>query len=399
MRKSLIIGDLHLGKGTSLGKSGIGTTLNSRIVDQVESLAWIRDQASSLNAETLIFTGDLFEDPKPDYVLVQIFIDFLKKCSDQMIEVHLILGNHDLRRMGSYQISILDMIDSLDLDGIFVHKSIYTLHKNLVSFTFLPFCDRKSLHCSTHNDAVNELQQRMPFELAEIPYNNYKIIVGHLALEGSIFVGDEIDDAANEIMCPSSLFNGYDYVWMGHVHKPQVLCKNPYIAHVGSVDISDFGETDHQKIMIFFDPLSVNKFTEIPIPNRQLRKISVSITDSKIDSTEAIINQLSLHDKKKSLANSILKLEIKLEDILCKKPDRSLIEKKINDLKVFHLARYIETKNVSVIPTIKKNDLIETSISPKVAVKLWAKKQKLSEDIISDFIKISSEIIDKVAAK
>ena len=41
MSRTLIVGDLHIGKGFSMGRPGIGTTLNSRGADQYYLLEWI----------------------------------------------------------------------------------------------------------------------------------------------------------------------------------------------------------------------------------------------------------------------------------------------------------------------------------------------------------------------
>src|ERR1700748_1779591 len=101
MNKTLIVGDLHLGKNFALGKPGIGNALNSKAADQAKLLDWIFDQAIENYVRTIIFTGDVYEDPKPDYVLVNIFIQFLKKCEISKIEVHIIVGNHDLKRTGA----------------------------------------------------------------------------------------------------------------------------------------------------------------------------------------------------------------------------------------------------------------------------------------------------------
>ena len=37
---SVILGDVHLGKIGQLGKAGIGSALNSRIIDQLKLLDW-----------------------------------------------------------------------------------------------------------------------------------------------------------------------------------------------------------------------------------------------------------------------------------------------------------------------------------------------------------------------
>ena len=250
MSVTLIIGDVHLGKGLSIGKPGIGNALNSRVQDQIKLLDWALDQAIDHHVGTIILTGDICEDPKPDYILIELFIYWLKKCEMNNIEVHIIAGNHDIKRTGIQYKSFLDLISAAELPSVTVYKHVNTIFKNGVGFTLFPFRDRSSLDGRTEAEALYKISSTLSYELASIPQEYDKVLIGHLALKGSIFVGDEFDNLANELMCPLNLFRGYDYVWMGHVHKPQVRRrKKQHIAHIGSLDISDFGETDHKKIV------------------------------------------------------------------------------------------------------------------------------------------------------
>ncbi|MDR9826287.1 hypothetical protein RCJ22_11765, partial [Vibrio sp. FNV 38] len=136
------------------------------------------------------------------------------------------------------------------------------------------------------------------YELASIPLTYKKILVGHLAIEGSIPVGDEIDDMANELFCPLDMFNGYDYVWMGHVHKPQVMKKtNPRIEHVGSMDLSNFGETDQKKYIVIVDCFSHDKDFEIEyLPTRPLKKLTVTVPKDTEDTTAYVLDELKKLD-------------------------------------------------------------------------------------------------------
>lgn len=397
MSKTLIVGDVHLGKGLSIGRPGFGVSINSRVADQIKLLDWIFEQAMEHDAETIIFTGDIYEDPKPDYNLVRIFLDFLKRCEVVGLEVHIIAGNHDIKRTGSHYISVLDLIEAQDPESIHVHKQLNTIYKDGVCFTLLPFRDRKSLGCATHDEAIAELAERLPFELADIPSHFDKVLIGHLALEGSIFVGDEIDDLANELMCPLTLFQGYDYVWMGHVHKPQIRSKKPYVAHIGSLDISDFGETDHQKIVILYDPSLPKKFKEIAVPSRPLRKITISVPLAE-DTTEYLLKEIASHHKTNSLKDAIVRIEVKLEGLESKNSQRDTIEKLVYECGAHYICNFSESRNVSVVPITKQADMVDNSMSPKAAVKKYAEIIKFnSDDDKQNYINKSLAVISKLA--
>lgn len=398
MSVTLIVGDIHLGKGISIGKPAIGSALNSRVADQARLLDWIVDTAIEVNAETLILTGDICEDPKPDYSLVNIFIHFLKKCEVHGKDVHIIAGNHDIKRTGSHYISILDLISSAEMPNTHIHKQINTVYKDGVCFTLMPFRDRRSLNCESNIAALASLAERLPYELADIPPSYDCVLVGHLALEGSLFVGDEIDDYANELMCPLEMFKGYDYVWMGHVHKPQVRTKKPHIAHIGSLDISDFGETDHTKIVVVYDTENPNRFTEIPVPSRPLRKLAITVPP-QFDTTDYVVEQIELANKTLSLKEAIVKIEIKLSGVEAANTQREVIEKLVYGFGAHYICNFSESRNVTVVP-VSKQSVVDNSVSPKAAIKLWAEEMKFDSDIDKQkYINLATAIVDRFYSK
>src|SRR5690606_37188664 len=125
-----------------------------------------------------------------------------------------------------------------------------------------------------------------------------------------LYVGDEIDNVSNEIFCSPDNFKDFNFTWMGHIHHPQVLSENPYVAHVGSMDRSDFGttETKYDKVIILIDS-EKKDFKTLTLPNRNLRHFKVSVPEDK-NSTEFITNSLFLYNNKNNLENSILKIDI-----------------------------------------------------------------------------------------
>lgn len=399
MSKTLIIPDVHLGKGVSIGKPGIGTALNSRVVDQFNLLDWILETAIERHVSCIIFTGDIFEDVKPDYVLVDNLVRWLIRCDQQCIDIHIIAGNHDIKRSGAHYTSPLDIIQSLDLTYISVYKQLDTIYNGTVGFTLLPFRDRRSFQSNSSTECLDRIKSMLTYEIQDIPSTYDKVLVGHMAIEGSLIVGDEFDDEANELMCPPSMFEGYQYVWMGHVHKPQVLQKKkPYVAHVGSLDISDFGETDHQKIIILFDSLSKNKFEEIPVPTRPLRRLRLGVTSYQ-NTTEILLEAIDKLHQEQNLTNAIVKLEIQLAGADVPNADRSRIVNKITSLGAFHLASFTETRSTSVVPQDKANQ-IENTIDVRSAVKMWAEQLKFeNETEKSDFIENCFSIVEELEAK
>lgn len=388
--KILILGDPHLGRGSILGKSGLGSTLNSRVIDQINLLDHVLERAIENNVEHIIITGDVFEDPKPAINLITLFIGWLKHCAAHNINIHIILGNHDYLRSGSVYTSPLDIISEAELDGITIYKDIDTIFIDTCAFTLLPFRDRKSFYVSSNAEATKIIRDSLIYELASIPTTYHKVLIGHLAIDGSIPVGDEIDDLTNELFCPLDMFNGYNHVWMGHVHRPQIMKKkNPFIAHIGSMDISNFGETDHKKHIVIFNCNNYEWNIEY-LPTRSLQKIVVSIPKDTEDPTDYVIKQIEkvgVQDK------GIIRIEVVLTSPDLKSINKATIDKFLTANGAFSVNGISESKKINLI---KKDDsnTIDTEMDEVAAIKTYA--QTYVEDTVrQNFIDLSLDILEK----
>jgi exonuclease SbcD len=395
MSNCILLGDPHLGKSLAMGKAGVGSNLNSRVSDQLDLFNWTLDQAKERQSNSIIITGDVFEDPKPHPALIALFMSWLKECGMYGIDVHIIIGNHDILRSGFIYTSPLDIINEADLPNVNVYKDTATITIENTSFTLLPFRDRKSFNTTSNADAVEILKNSLVYELNSIPLTHQKVVIGHFALEGSIPIGDEIDDIANELFCPIDMFNGYDYVWMGHVHKPQILNQsNPHVAHIGSMDVSNFGETNHKKHIIVLDCDEKHNWTTETLPTRSLKKIAIQIPPDTEDSTEYVMDELR---KLKSFDKSIVKVDISLGSPELKSVNKSTIEKYLFSQGVFNITGVSESKKILLV---KKDAAItlDTKMDVAATIKIYA-EACIEKDKQAEFLELATEIHNQFKEK
>lgn len=391
MLNVIILGDVHLGKGTSIGKAVLGASLNSRIADQLNLLDWTLERAVEHHAEHIIITGDVFEEPKPHPSLITLFVSWLKKCQVHDVHVHIIMGNHDILRSGFVYASPLDIISEVELDNVSVYKDIDTVLIGRTAFTMVPFRDRKSFSVPSNAEAVSILRESLTYELAGIPVTYQKVLIGHLAIEGSIWVGDEFDDLANELFCPLDMFNGYDYTWMGHVHKPQVLQKSPYVAHIGSMDISNFGEIDQKKFVVLFDCYSrKHTWSTIDLPVRPLKKLSVVVPKDTDDPTDFVLKEL---EKVDSWDKAIVRVDVSLAVPELKSINKATIEQYLTSHGAFNVTNISESKKVTLI---KKDDTntIDTKMDLSTSIKTYAEKY-VEDKLRPAFIELATDIVNQ----
>jgi DNA repair exonuclease SbcCD nuclease subunit len=388
----LILGDIHCGKGNSIAKITIGSSINSRIADQLNLLDFCLEQAIENGVSDIVATGDIFEDCRPHPTLMALFLGWLKKCRSNNINVRIIMGNHDLMRAGDNFTSSLDIIVEADLENVFVYKQIDTILIGSSAITLMPFRDRKSFGVSSNAEAMELLKNSLVHELASIPLTFKKILVGHFAIEGAIPVGDEIDDITNELFCSKEMFNGFDYCWFGHIHKPQIMQQaNPYIAHIGSMDLSNFGETEQEKVIIIIntDP-NTKSFTTIKLPTRPLKRLSITIPQDVEDTTAYVIEEIK---KVEGFNQSIVRLEVSLAVPELKSINKIEIEKYLMSQGVFNITGISESKK-SILIKKDGNANLNTKMDTTTAIKTYAETH-LDKSAQANYIELSMEILNQ----
>ena len=79
--KFLIVGDVHIGKGTSIGKDPVGVGLNSRIEDQKKLLEFVLETGIKKGVSYIVLVGDIWQDVNPRSLMVKVFFEWVKKSN------------------------------------------------------------------------------------------------------------------------------------------------------------------------------------------------------------------------------------------------------------------------------------------------------------------------------
>lgn len=382
MSSFMIVGDVHLGKNLNLGKVSLDN--NSRLEDQFVLLNWVLDQAHKEKVSDIFFTGDLFEDPSPEILILRMFATWIKKATDEGFILHFIEGNHDFVRMNENYLSSLDIFKELKLDKIHFYRDFTSIKINDYNIILAPFRDRKSLFCETQEEALEKVQSLI---LAHKKEKN--VCIGHLSIKDSIPIGDEIDDLTNEIFIPSTFFQNFEHTWLGHIHKFQVFHKEPaYVSHIGSLDISNFGEKDQEKFIVVFNT-EKHKFKYITVPVRKYRTIEIEIPKDTVDSTKYVLDSI----KDMGLSNEIVRLEIKHSSSSNASSKKKEIEAALKEKDVFYVNSIVESKKIELVK--KKTDVvIKDKGNIPDALNTYAEKADfVPEDLVDTFLDLSKRIV------
>lgn len=236
--KILHTSDLHIGKyiGTYDLKEDTEYVLN-QVVDTA-----IRERV-----EVVLISGDVFDRPNPSEEAIKMYVSFLKQLLDKNIKVIAISGNHDSGiRLSAYK-EILGK-------GYFVEGEFNSPMRKIslndeygpVNFYMLPFFTpfivksnlKLEKGLENYDLAMDEIIKR-----ENIDTSQRNIILAHQFVAGFKFGGSEEDfsysngdekNVAGVGIISLDKFQNFDYVALGHIHKPQKISRET-IRYSGSL--------------------------------------------------------------------------------------------------------------------------------------------------------------------
>jgi len=373
--KLVILGDPHFGGGYSLGKIDRHSQLNSRLIDHGNTMDHVIDFMVEREASQLVITGDIFEHRRPEASQTAAFSERLARLTDHGIHTHIVVGNHDMVR--AHNTTTVDMLRLLRLPNVHVWSEIDSIYcedprgKPGINVIFFPFRTRQMLRCVTNVNAVKYLTDRLKYEICGIEHPGPKILVGHFSLQGAKSHALSIEThAVSEIVLPLSVFKELDVTVMGHIHQHQVLSKEPFITHIGSMERTDFGEVNQPKYFLVVDTDSGEaEYKFHPLPIRPLHDLSIDQTGAtpENDVMTDIKNSIHEYAKKHKMAGSIVRAEIVVNDRVANKVDTS-------ELMRFFFKELSVNNCVGVYSTIVtkrqlRNSDITERVKPKIAFK------------------------------
>lgn len=268
------VSDLHIGK-----------KLRERPLDedQAHILHQIVMVAKENKVDGLIVAGDVFDDGSvPTAESMKIFDRFLNELADNEVETYIISGNHDSMSRLAFAKSFMATrgihIVSSPEEGIVT----YSKHSDglTVDICMLPFV--KPAHVRRmypdaeirdYNDAVRAVIAHSEFE----PGKRFRILVTHQFVTASGIPPERSDSekviVGNTENVDASLFDMFDYVALGHIHKAQDV-GSERIHYCGTPLKYSKSEWRDQKGATIID-IDSDGFTKHRIPLVPLRDVRV----------------------------------------------------------------------------------------------------------------------------
>lgn len=239
--KLIHLSDLHIGKRLHEA---------SMLEDQAYILERILEITDDEQPQAVLICGDVYDKTVPSAEAVALFDDFLYRLSQRHTEIFLISGNHDSperlafghRLMESAGIHIAPVYD-----GTIASASLQDAFGE-VRFWLLPFLKPAQVRRFYPEAGIESYTDALRTALAQISPDpaSRNVLLTHQFITGSATCESEELSVGGTDNVDAAVFDGFDYVALGHIHGPQNI-GSERIRYCGTPLKYSFSEAGHKK--------------------------------------------------------------------------------------------------------------------------------------------------------
>ena len=264
------LSDLHIGKRVNE---------ISMIEDQAYILTQIVGMIDLEKPDALLISGDVYDKSVPSAEAVTLFDDFLCRLAARKLPVLIISGNHDSPERLAFGNRLMQEA-GIHLSPVYDGRiSCVTLADAYgdVHFWLLPFV--KPAHVKryapeevieSYTDAV-----RTAIGKADIDWQARNVLLTHQFVTGAATCESEEISVGGSDHVDVSVFDGFDYVALGHLHGPQNAGGNR-VRYCGTPLKYSFSEIEHEKsaTVVSLGEKGFLALSTLPLtPMRDMRRI------------------------------------------------------------------------------------------------------------------------------
>lgn len=253
----------------------------SQTEEQILFLNWIEGYIIEEKIDMLLISGDVFDTGSPSNQSLEMYYSFLVKLKATNCKSIIITGgNHDSPGTLNAPKHILDAL-SIKVVGKAtenIKDEVFKieLNKEKVIVAAIPYLRDGDIRRAVAGETFDELTDKYKTALI----NHYKAAANHCKLinttqapvigMGHLFaIGGSVSDSEQNIYVGSLGHIGaedfptyFDYIALGHLHRPQIVGENDKVRYSGSPNILSFSEINYEKKILVLT-LEKNKISDI----------------------------------------------------------------------------------------------------------------------------------------
>ena len=238
--KFVHLSDLHLGKRANE---------YSMLEDQEYILTKIINIIDDEKPAGVIIAGDVYDKSIPSAEAVQMFDDFLTRLAKRNLQVFIISGNHDSPERMSFGSRLMDQ-SGIHISQVYSGKiepfAVKDEH-GIINVYMLPFV--KPAHVKRFSDeSIESYTDAIRVAVAEmnVDQSARNLLITHQFVTGATRSESEDVSVGGSDNVDVSVFDGFDYVALGHIHSPQ-NCTSERVRYCGTPLKYSFSEAKDNK--------------------------------------------------------------------------------------------------------------------------------------------------------
>lgn len=234
------------------------------------------------NVDAVLVAGDVYDRAVPPLPAVELFDDALHRLAGLGVPTVMISGNHDSARrlgVGARLMEAAGVHLRTAPDTCATPVALADEHGEVAVYG-LPYLEpalvQQDLAAvrADHTAVLSAAMERVRADLATRPAGTRSVVLAHAFVAGGASCASERDITAGGVAAvPPEVFDGVDYVALGHLHGGQTL--TPRVRYSGSPLAYSFSETAHRKGMWLVDLGAAGEVTaeriDCPVPRRLAR--------------------------------------------------------------------------------------------------------------------------------
>ncbi|WEH19537.1 exonuclease SbcCD subunit D [Streptomyces sp. VNUA24] len=227
---------------------------------QAEFIGHLVTTAREREVDAVVVAGDVYDRAVPALAAVELFDDALHRLAELGVPTVMISGNHDSARrlgVGAGLIGRAGIHLRTAASGAGTPVMLPDTHGD-VAFYGLPYLepalvkDEFGVERANHESVLAAAMDRVRADLAARPPGTRSVVLAHAFVTGGTPSDSERDISVGGVdSVPAGVFDGVDYVALGHLHGSQTLTDR--IRYSGSPLPYSFSEADHRKSMWLVD--------------------------------------------------------------------------------------------------------------------------------------------------
>ena len=268
--KFIHLSDLHIGKRVNEF---------SMYEDQEYILSEIIKIIDSEKPNAVLIAGDVYDKSIPPSEAVTLFDRFLCLLSERNLQVFVISGNHDSPERLSFASRLIEK-SGVHISPVYNgHIEPFKIEDEYgeVNIYMLPFIKPANVRRFFDDREITSYTDAMNAAISEMNVNNddRNILITHQFVTGANRTESEEISVGGTDNVDVSVFDDFDYVALGHLHRPQ-NCLSERVRYCGTPLKYSFSEAKDKKsvtIVELKEKGSLEVRTADLVPKHEMREI------------------------------------------------------------------------------------------------------------------------------